>query len=1075
MAVGSIKFKITADIKELKAAMSEAGRVVNDTASKVKKSGGLFSGIKNGLKGIGSAAVSAVGRVAQIATSITIFKAVNSTLETIGSSVQSAFNRADVMMTFERAMTRVTGSAEEAKKVLEATNAVVKGTPYGLDVASKAVQGFANSNLGVKNSVQYVSSWADAVAAYGDGSNDTLQRVTFQLQQMAAKGKVNLEDLNSAMEAGIPVLQIFAEASGMSLDEVRENISAGSVSAADFMAVMDEAFTSGTASFKGIAGEAKNAGNTWQGTFDNMRAATTRGVLGIIESIDEGLVANGLPTIKEAVKKYGEILESGMGALETKIKPAISKVTKVIKDAWPVIEKVFNSIKGIAETTGDALLKAFGEMSGPAGDALGDLADFITRNMETIESVITTSIEVVTGIFLGLKDTFDIVLPVVQEFIDWVKEISPAFAAMIPEGKSVTDIVRDLTPIIVGCIAAFKLLKGAIALTSGAITVFKTAMTISATMSTFSAAVGGSARAMHKLPVALKIAAGGVKLFVTFMKGIGTVLLGAFKAIGAAVMAHPVIAAIAIIVGILLLLWFKCEWFRDGVKAIWKAIADAFQAGVEKAGQWLSDMGDKISAGWERAKEAFSSAGEAIGDAFNKMVEWFKKMGSAAKDMWDGMVSAFKTGAEFIGNVITVAFMLVYNIIEGALTLVVAYITSVWQWIAYFTKIIWTDVSDFLKDVWQGIVDFYGPALKILWEMIKSAWESVSDATKAVWNAIVDFLKAMWSGISNIASTVFNAIATFFSNIWNKIKEVSSAVWTVIYDFMVQIWNKISTAVGAALEIVANIVKAAWEVIKTVTSVVWNVIKTLIDNFWNDIKIVVTAAINVVKAVITTVWNAIKAVTSAVWDGIKAVISTVWDGIKSGVTTAVNAVKSVVSNVWGSIKGTTSTVWNGIKDTISGAINGAKDIVKNAIDKIKGFFTGLSLKFPSIQMPKLPHFSLTGSFSLKPPSVPKLGVSWYATGGIATGPSVVGIGESGDEAILPLSNKSRMAPFANAVASMINSNDSGIGNNNGSGKSDVVVTGNTFIVRKEDDVRKIGKYIVTEADRIDRAKGKDTE
>lgn len=1073
MAVSSIKFKITADIKELKAAMNEAGKTVNDTASKMKSSGGLFSGITKGLKGIGSAAVSAVGRVAKIATSITIFKAVNSTLETIGSSVQSAFNRADVMMTFERAMTRVTGSAEDAQKALEATNAVVKGTPYGLDVASKAVQGFANSNLGVKNSVQYVKSWADAVAAYGDGSNDTLQRVTFQLQQMAAKGKVNLGDLNSAMEAGIPVLQIFAEASGMSLDEVRDNISAGSISAKDFMAVMDEAFTNGTESFKGIAGEAKNAGNTWRGTFDNMKAATTRGVLGIIEAIDEGLVAVGLPTIKEAIKQYGQILEEGMGALEEKVKPAIATVTQVIQDAWPVIEKVFNSIKEVAMTTGDALLNAFDKIGGPIGDMLGQLADFITENMDTIESVITTSIEVVTGVFLGLYDVFNIVLPIVQDFIDWLKEISPAFADMLPEGQSVTDVIRNLTPIIVGSIAAFKLLKGAIGITTTAIGIFKTAASIKKTMTIFNAAVGGSARAMYKLPAGLKVAASGVKVFTGVMKGVGTVLLGAFKAIGAAVMAHPVIAAIAIIIGIIILLWTKCEWFRDGVKAVWKAIVDIFHAGVEKAGQWLTDMKEKVSEVWEGVKQAFSDAGDAIGDAINGMVDWFKKMGQAASDLWDDIVSIFKTGAQLVADVVTVAFMLVYNIIDGAIQIVIAIIKTAWDWIVYFTKIIWTVFSDFIKGIWEGMVAYWGPVLQALWTLVEGAWETIVNITMSVWNAIVDFLKSVWTGISNVASTVFTAIAEFFSTVWEGIKTVSSTVWTAIKDFLSAVWEKIKTVINTAVKIVAAIVKAVWEGIKMYTSYVWEGIKIILQTIWNIIKSIVTGAINVVKSIISTVWNAIKTVTSTVWNGIKSVISNVWNGIKSGVSTAANAVKTSVSNIWNSIKSITSKVWDGIKNTISKAINGAKDIVRRALDAIKGFFSGLSLKFPSIKMPALPHFSLSGSFSLRPPSVPKLNVSWYETGGIATGPSVVGIGENGDEAILPLSNKSRMKPFANAVASMLNSDKKR--SNSGSGSSDVIVTGNTFIVRKEDDIRKIGKHIVTEADRIDRAKGKDTE
>lgn len=69
---------------------------------------------------------------------------------------------------------------------------------------------------------------------------------------------------------------------------------------------------------------------------------------------------------------------------------------------------------------------------------------------------------------------------------------------------------------------------------------------------------------------------------------------------------------------------------------------------------------------------------------------------------------------------------------------------------------------------------------------------------------------------------------------------------------------------------------------------------------------------------------------------------------------------------------------------------------------ITGFFK--NIKLPEIKIPKikLPHFKIKGEFSLKPPSVPYLGVDWYAKGGIFTGPSIIGVGEAGTEAVLPI-------------------------------------------------------------------------
>ena len=76
---------------------------------------------------------------------------------------------------------------------------------------------------------------------------------------------------------------------------------------------------------------------------------------------------------------------------------------------------------------------------------------------------------------------------------------------------------------------------------------------------------------------------------------------------------------------------------------------------------------------------------------------------------------------------------------------------------------------------------------------------------------------------------------------------------------------------------------------------------------------------------------------------------------------------------WDDVSAKCSKVWNSMKDSISRAMEVAKKNVKEAIDKIKGFFD-FKWELPKIE---LPHFTIKGKFSLDPPSIPKIGVSWY--------------------------------------------------------------------------------------------------
>lgn len=107
-----------------------------------------------------------------------------------------------------------------------------------------------------------------------------------------------------------------------------------------------------------------------------------------------------------------------------------------------------------------------------------------------------------------------------------------------------------------------------------------------------------------------------------------------------------------------------------------------------------------------------------------------------------------------------------------------------------------------------------------------------------------------------------------------------------------------------------------------------------------------------------------------------------------------------MANAWNSIKATASSVWNGIKTAITSPITSARDKVKAIIDKLKGYFP---IKVGNLLSGiKLPHFKISGEFSIKNKTVPKLFIDWYKTGGIFDGPQVIGVGEAGPEAVVPL-------------------------------------------------------------------------
>lgn len=834
----------------------------------------------------------------------------------LGMSLKKGFDRLSAIEQSEAKLSGLGHSTESVAKIMDNALGSVKGTAYGLGDAASVAAGMVASGIKPGKELEGVlKTMGDTAAIAGRDLTD----MGLIFQSVAAKGKLQGDDMMQLMSSGIPVLQLLGDELGKTSEEVSEMVSNGEIDFETFEKAMK----------KGMGGAALEAGKTFKGSMDNMGAAMGRFgetlLKGAFSKAPDviGSVTDGIDALNDKVGGAIELFSTGEFSEDIGEKLGVGKDSAVVDrilSARDAVEKMRGAVElfftgdfnsSIRERLGveedsklvDDILRLrdvfadWGERVGNVFRELGELGSKLAPSFGSIAASLGKATAKVSAA------TWEALLRIVEALVPALEKV------LVPAFEKLAKVMEDNPKLVEGVLIAFMAFRGlkfingvfgGIARAAGGLSkgfgLLKGAMGVKAgataggIISTSLGSIGRAAKvAFPNIAKVGSKAAGAAKGLGQFLKplGKGTGALGKFlKPLGGIVGKLGVKGLLGTVGKVALKFVPFIGW-------IWTAY---------EALKWFftkTETGQKV---FEGLKNILSNVWEWVRGTFVAGFEW---AGDVLGTMWDGITSAWDTA---------------------------------WQGITDFISAAWEGLKTAWDTVGQPVVDFIKGAWDVLWTALEYGFYFIVGLGAIAWNGI----KAVWD---TVGQPVVDFIKSAFDTLWNGIKIVFGWIrsgWDAL-------WQGLQSAYNLYIVPVIDWVKGAFVSMKNALIVAWDWVKQKWSDLWQGVQNIYHVYVAPVVDWVVTKFNEMRDKVVGAWDWVKTKIQEFasWVGGKMAEigNTIMGLYDQYVAPWVDRIRGGIDRVvgfFSGLKDRILGAVSGAKDwLVQSGKWVIEGLINGM--------------------------------------------------------------------------------------------------------------------------------------